>query len=87
MDIFHSTECGICKKKIVNAELKSHMKDTHEEEPCIHCGEKFTTKEEVAKHIRNEHLVMTSRAIAVRDKKMAGRKRGKLTAAKRLTKD
>ena len=59
MDIFHSTECGICKKKIVNAELKRHMKDTHEEEPCIHCGEKFTTKEEVAKHVRNEHLVMT----------------------------
>jgi len=58
MDIFHSTECGICNMKIVNTELKRHMKATHEEEPCNHCGEKFTSKEEVAKHIRNEHLVM-----------------------------
>ena len=57
MDIFHSTECGIFNMKIVNAEMKSHMKATHEEEPCNHCGEKFTSKEEVAKHIKNEHLV------------------------------
>ena len=58
MEIFHSTDCGICNMKIVNTELKRHMKDDHEEEPCNHCGNKFTTKEEVTKHIKNEHLVM-----------------------------
>ena len=58
MDIFHSTECGICNMKIVNTELKRHKRDTHEAESCSHCCEKFTTKEEVDKHIRNEHLVV-----------------------------
>ena len=43
--------------KIVNTELKRHMRETHEVAPCSHCCEKFTTKEEVDYHIRNEHLV------------------------------
>ena len=57
MDIFHSTECGICNMKIIHSELKRHMRETHETAPCSHCREKFTTKEEVDHHIRNEHLV------------------------------
>ena len=44
--------------KIVNTELKRHMQDAHEAESCSHCCEKFSTKEEVAKHIRIEHFVI-----------------------------
>ena len=57
MDIFHSTECELCNIKIVDTELKKHIREKHGGEPCLHCAGMFPTKVELAQHMRSDHLV------------------------------
>ena len=47
-------KCRYCNILVGN--VGEHIMDTHEREPCAHCGKKFESEASVAKHIENTHL-------------------------------